>query len=620
MVVDTAGVVTAWNAKAEELFGWSTALAVGHPVGERVRAPSHGSVDRSAAILASVLDGGSWRGDLRVERPDGSVATIWASITPLRDDTGAVVGAVGAAEDVSRQRALEREAADLSEHLRLAIEAGGLGTWRWHADTGLVVWDEPLEAMFGLAPGGFDGSFDTWVSMLHPDDRDAVLAAVEEAVAARAGYRFDHRIVRPDGSVRWIEGRGRVTVDDGEVTGTIGCCADITDRKRAEADAEADAARREILAGFSDAAIASRSHHDYLDEVTRAAVPRLGDWCSIVFVPEPGSEPEVRVAHGDGAPVAEGPPPRDVGGVLESGTPEVDPHAISVPLVTKRGVIGALQLVVDASGRTYGPSDLALARAAAGRVAAALEDLWFSEQHRQISRALQEALLPPDLPTIPGVEVTARYWPAGAASEVGGDFYDVFRLSERRWALVIGDVCGTGPDAAAVTAIVRHTLRAAARHGQAHHDVLDWVNEAVRHSGRDRFCTAAYLTIDAGDDGLHLRSVAGGHPLPIVVRADGTTENLGRPGTLLGVYPAITTHEAATVLGPGDVLVLHTDGVTDLPEPHGIDDDELLVLVAGAATAPSAHAVAESIRDAIDDRLPISHRNDDIAVVVLRVA
>ncbi len=119
----------------------------------------------------------------------------------------------------------------LDDTLRLALAAGRLGTWRWEMATGAIRWDEQLEMIFGVEPGGFDGTFDMYQSLLHPDERVAVLAKVQAAVAAKSDYDVEHRVVWPDGSVHWLQGRGSVTLDDeGNVTGTVGCVADITER------------------------------------------------------------------------------------------------------------------------------------------------------------------------------------------------------------------------------------------------------------------------------------------------------------------------------------------------------------------------------------------------------
>ena len=147
---------------------------------------------------------------------------------------------------------------------------------------------------------------------------------------------------------------------------------------------------------------------------------------------------------------------------------------------------------------------------------------------------------------------------------------------------MIGDVCGTGPDAAAVTAIARHTIRAAATHGVAPSEVLEWLNDALYAGNRDLFCTTLYATVEpAGDGTWRYISVTGGHPLPILLRADGSAQSLGRPGRLVGALPAVAATPFEATLAPGDTLVLYTDGVTDLHPPHHLDDEAFRAMVAG---------------------------------------
>jgi sigma-B regulation protein RsbU (phosphoserine phosphatase) len=162
-------------------------------------------------------------------------------------------------------------------------------------------------------------------------------------------------------------------------------------------------------------------------------------------------------------------------------------------------------------------------------------------------------------------------------------------------------------------------VRAAARHGQDHQAVLEWLNEALRFSNRGRFCTALYGTLRPTTEAWELATAAGGHPLPVLARADGTLEVLGRAGTLLGVYDDPRFHVAITSLHVGDTVVLYTDGITDLPPPHGLDVDDVTAIVAAAASAPTAEEVADAIGAAVTDLLPLEERHDDIAVVVLRV-
>jgi serine phosphatase RsbU (regulator of sigma subunit) len=435
--------------------------------------------------------------------------------------------------------------------------------------------------------------------------------------------------------------------------------------RQAVRDAERERRRRvqlEFLAELTVTAIQARDHRELLRAVTARAVPTLGDWCSIHFVPEEGPI-EVVVGHTDPQRVAwanelghRHPLDLDatsgVGAVIRTGRAELiaeiddafveDAIArssidedearailgdlrltsmITVPLLTRRGVIGAMQFANSESGRLYDEDDLALAEAVAGRVAETLTAHWLTDQHRLISETLQRSLLPPVLATVPGFDIAVRYWPAGAVSEVGGDFYDVFALEDRSWAVVIGDACGTGPNAAALTSIARHTVRAAARHRASHPEVVDWLNQAVLLSDRNLFCTACYATLEPGPDAdsWTLRTTAAGHPLPVHRPHGQPSRGLGSPGTLLGMFEEVKSHTASAVLGVGDVVVFYTDGVTDLPPPADLTEAALNQLVDAIPDGWSAGEIAEAIHRDVVERVPDTQRRDDIALVILRV-
>ena len=156
----------------------------------------------------------------------------------------------------------------------MALEAGELGTFRWDMASGVTTWDTTLERLFGLEPGGFDGTYDAWVALLHPDEVDEVLAVVESAVANKSSYQMDHRVIWPDGSVHWLQGRGKVTLDArGDVTGTIGCTADITARKLVEFDAQ-ERARTAAASAASERL--QRERLEFLAKISRSALSRDG--------------------------------------------------------------------------------------------------------------------------------------------------------------------------------------------------------------------------------------------------------------------------------------------------------------------------------------------------------
>lgn len=414
----------------------------------------------------------------------------------------------------------------------------------------------------------------------------------------------------------------------------------------------------EFLAQLTNTAIEAATYTELMQRVCSTAVPTLGDFCALYFLPPTAVVPEVTFAHVDPDQTrfyeelmrrfpfdpnrAVGPP-----AVIRTGQTEFVPKlttdvidaaiaslslsweeampiverleitsAITVALRTKRRVVGAMQFVSTRSGRHYDEADVALAEAVAGRLAEALNHAWMADHQRSVSLSLQQALLPPALPSIPGVEVAARYWPAGI-DEVGGDFYDVFQVSDDTWAIVIGDVCGTGPDAAATTSIARHTIRAAARHGADPIVVMDWLNDAVLHSQRDLFCTVCYATITSANGQWTLTSTTAGHPLPIL-STKRRVQTIGQPGTLVGIFEHITVRPAHITLQSGDLVVLYTDGITDIPPPHGIDDPQLAQLVHDHRQHNAA-GIADVIHRSLLDRVPDQRRRDDAAVLVLAI-
>jgi serine phosphatase RsbU (regulator of sigma subunit) len=237
-----------------------------------------------------------------------------------------------------------------------------------------------------------------------------------------------------------------------------------------------------------------------------------------------------------------------------------------------------------------------------------------------IARTLQQSLLPAELPDIPGIEAAARFRPTGEGNEVGGDFYDLFESGGRGWTVVMGDVCGKGPDAAAITALARYTLRAAAMRERLPSRSLALLNEAMLRQRSDRrFCTVAYAYLEPMSEGARIGFASGGHPLPLLLRADGTVQPVGEPGSLLGVLPDPSFEDRSLSLAPGDVLVFYTDGVIEGRGANGPLDEQGLVHLLAACAGEGADAIAARVEDAAVSAQDGSPR-DDIAVLVLRVA
>ena len=237
---------------------------------------------------------------------------------------------------------------------------------------------------------------------------------------------------------------------------------------------------------------------------------------------------------------------------------------------------------------------------------------------RVLAATLQRSFLPPDIVAVPGLDVGGAYRPAGDGSEVGGDFYDVFRTSQETWGIVLGDVCGKGASAAVVTALARYTVRAEALHVSAPAAVLVGLHKALVSGYPDTFLTVLFLLLDAVPEGHRLRVATGGHPLPLCRRADGSAETLGYPGSFLGMAETAQISEFATLLRPGDMVVLYTDGVSEARQGGSFFGEAGIAEVAGAAAGQPAQAVADAVVAAAlaFQRGPA---RDDIAVVVVKV-
>ncbi|MBS4009461.1 MAG: SpoIIE family protein phosphatase [Roseovarius sp.] len=287
----------------------------------------------------------------------------------------------------------------------------------------------------------------------------------------------------------------------------------------------------------------------------------------------------------------------------------------AAPVDPEHWSLGVFVLLRDETERIE-----ALAAAEVARSAAVAE----AERYAELAWTLQESLLPPDLPSVEGVAVGARFHPAGDGSEIGGDFFDIFQISDAEWFAVVGDICGKGAGAARLTALTRYTLRATTVRTKTIERNLSDLNDALsrqyeqdRPRGEHRFATAAALRFQVdGDGSLAVTAGSGGHAPPLVVRAGGQVEELACRGPLLGVFPTGTFVSDTTTLAPGDVVVLYTDGVTEARRGREeFGDDRLHDLLASVAGRP-ADEVAGTVEDAVL-RYQSGVARDDIAVLAL---
>ncbi|WNI19829.1 SpoIIE family protein phosphatase [Actinacidiphila sp. ITFR-21] len=311
--------------------------------------------------------------------------------------------------------------------------------------------------------------------------------------------------------------------------------------------------------------------------------------------------------------------PANTPGVQLATAAAVGGETVVLPLVARNRVIGMLTLGKPTDER-FRQEILELAEDLSRRAALALDNARLYSERTAISQALQRSLLPPELPHVPGVEVEVVYRAAGEGNEVGGDFYDLFPIRDGCWGFAIGDVCGTGPEAAAVTGLARHALRLLAREGFGGPAVLERLNAAILDEGaRSRFLTLLYGELWPQHDGSAvLRMVCAGHPLPLRLRPDGTVEPAAEPQPLLGVMDDLELFEQSITLDPGDVLLCVTDGVTERREGTRMLGDDGLAEVLATCTGLTAGAVAARIQRAVE-RFASDAPSDDMAILAMRV-
>lgn len=396
-----------------------------------------------------------------------------------------------------------------------------------------------------------------------------------------------------------------------------------------------------------------------LDQTQAAAlaaqlvVPRLAAWCA-VYLTDSAGEPDIAyVWHADESRtdaleelLATIPPPSPAGNrswsLATAADVRLSPPAARLardsawcfPLTARGRALGVVVI-----GRTRDdprwpdpPSQQAfeLADDLTRRVALALDNARLYESQRSTSQALQRSLLPPELPEIPRVDLAAAHEAAGEANEVGGDFYDVFEVGEGRWRFAIGDVCGTGPEAAAVTGLARHSLRILASEGHDIADVVGRLNDLILREGpRARFLTLLHGEISVPASGPpRIFLVCAGHPLPLLIRgapvapartAADAVAPAAQPQPLLGVIEHTSFCIEGLELFPGDILLCVTDGITERRDDSGalLDDDGGLARLLAGCEGLTAGAVVARVRRAVEE-FGSAPSGDDMAILAIR--
>ncbi len=459
-------------------------------------------------------------------------------------------------------------------------------------------------------------------------------------------------VVRATGEERWLIVRSSPVTDpdSGRTLYAVNVFENITEVKRAQLAESFMAEASRVLASSMDYA-------ETLNRIARLAVPRIADWCAVDVLDERGEIERVAVHHSDPSrlelakqldrgyrPALED--PLGVPEVIRSRRArlytDIDADALAayardnvhlalleaieaksviiVPLAAPARTLGAITLVSSDSARRLTHNDLALAERLGRRAGTAVESARLYTERTRIAKVLEAALLPESLPEIPGVEIEALYRAAGELNDVGGDFYDVLPYGPGRWMLVIGDVCGKGPRAAGVTALARHTLRAAAMLGLSPTAMLGTLHEALRRqpAGAD-LCTVCLVTIEPRATGAALGVALAGHPPPLVIAADGGCRRVGVPGTLLGVLDPIEINELDVELRRDETLLLYTDGLPESRRDGPQLDERWLFEICAEVARDSLDGSLRRIESAALAQAG-GRLRDDIALLAMRLA
>jgi PAS domain S-box-containing protein len=641
-VVARTGVPALLNTIGESMLrGWSTG-------------PRHLAFMRALGYRSIIIVPLSARG-----RTIGALSLI--RLTSDRDydeaDLGvaeAVARRAGLAVDHAR---LDLELGETASELRTVLGALAEAVTVQGPDGELVYANEAAARLYGYATveellsAGVNTFYERWdVCDEHGDPvprdqlpgRRALQGELEPVLLVQM-------IKRSTGERTWRLAKASPVLDgDGRPRLAVNVIEDVTEQRRRERGQAFLARASKLLAASLDPA-------QTLREVAWAAVPELADWCAVDMPDERGRLR--RVATADRSPqrtssaalvvreragvdmLTVGPPevmrtgrsqfhPQISDELLRAAAAdetqlaalrEVDARSVLVvPLVVAGQPIGTITMGTIESARRLTPDDLALAEELGRRAGIAVEHSRVHRDRSAIAATLQAALLPPSLPEIPGVAIAARFRAASGGATVGGDFYDVFPLGGDRasWMVVMGDVTGKGPAAAAITALARYTMRTAALYERSPSRVLERLNHVLVHDDdRRRLCTAVCARVDEGGE---VTISCAGHPPPLRSLPGGTIEPIGQPGTLLGAFEDGHWSDSTIHLHPDESLVLYTDGVTDARGPlDRFGADRLDQVLASAAGQP-AGTVAAALDEALI-RFQDGHpQRDDVALLVLQ--
>jgi PAS domain S-box-containing protein len=637
--------VQTWNGGARRLKGYTADEIIGQHFSV-FYPPEQAADGLPERILESARINGRHEAEGWRVRKDGS--RFWADVvvTALRDESGALLGYGKVTRDLtSKQLATEQlrsAAAELRtanaelEQFRLLITSvRDYAIFVLDVSGRIRTWNTGAENIKGYtAEEAIGRHFELFYT---EPARVQQYPAYELEVAAREG-RFEDEgwRVRKDGTLFWASVIITALHDErGVLVGYAKVTRDLTERRRAQTlleeserrareDAEHQRRRSAALERVSRAIVAQLDLTEILKTATDAATDLTGaaygvyepsfEGSGVVRSDDVTADPDLGPAaeHFEGPvrsylalPVAllNG----EIAGGLYFGHPEAgvfdeEAEAAALSITSTAAVAIANARLLQSARRETAAREVAL------------------RQRDQVAVALQQSLLPPDLPEIPPLVLGAHYH---AGTElVGGDFYDVFALGERSWGIVLGDVCGSGPQAASQTALTRHTVRAAAMFDTDPATVIHTLNRALLRSGTTRFTTAMFvrLSLHADGDDVTIGVASGGHPPGVIQRADGSFEETAATGRLLGVTEIAKEdlHVAGAELHPGDTLLLYTDGLTEARRAGVLFGVEGVKATLSRLHGEPPSVLANALVDAALEHA-VHPLRDDVAIVILRV-
>jgi serine phosphatase RsbU (regulator of sigma subunit) len=496
-------------------------------------------------------------------------------------------------------------------------------------------------AVLAHAPGGLMARFDVYTEDGEPVDL-AGLAGTRLLLGETAPEPMVVRnVVKATGEERWLLNKATAVLGpDNEVLMAINLIEDITETKRNEIAQRLMAQTLRTLAEKPDLA-------STLQAIADAAVPGLADWASVNMVEESGAIRTLAIAHRDPDKVRLGwylnqrwPASHDessgLGAVIRTGEPllvreitedmlarraqdaeqlgilrEVGLNsAMIAPIRSGERILGALTFVSSTS-RRFDQRDLELASDLGRQAGVIVDSAELQAAQTHIAQTLQAGLIPRSLPAVEGWELSSAYRAAGREVQVGGDFYDLLSF-DGGWVAVIGDVVGKGAEAAALTALARHTLAAIVAATGDFAYAMQVLNRRLRERSDDyrSLCTVAAVVVTADDRATILSA---GHPLPLLRRGVAAWP-VGRPSPMLGFVDDVELLSTPVEVDPGDQLILYTDGVLDAIGAAGrFGEARLLETVRSLGDGVAA---AHKILGAIDG-FRESEQADDIAILSL---